>query len=213
MNPLDVQADYWDLVAPEKTFRHPVPMERMKELLQDTARILDYGCGYGRVVSELAAAGFCRVTGVDVSRGMITRGKALDTSLDLRQFDGGALPFARDTFDCCLLMAVLTSIPTDDGQRRVIEDLHRVMKPGGIILVSDFPLQNDRRNRERYGTWADEFGLYGVFRLPDGGVMRHHDMGWVRELISGFTIMDEQGFRIVTMNGHDADAFRILAKK
>jgi SAM-dependent methyltransferase len=212
MKGLDVQTEYWDSVAPAKTFRHPVPIVRLREILPAGARILDYGCGYGRAVAELGAGGFTQVTGVDISPGMIARGKALDGDLDLRLFDGGPLPFEGSSFDCCLLMAVLTCIPTDKGQRHVVENLRRVLKPGGILVVSDFPLQEDQRNRERYREWETEFGTYGVFRLPDGGVMRHHDIAWIRGLLGGFEIMEEEGFRVVTMDGHDADAFRILAR-
>jgi SAM-dependent methyltransferase len=213
MNELDVQAAYWDSAASTKTFRHPVPLGRLKELLPETALILDYGCGYGRAASELAVSGYPRVIGVDVSREMIARGKSLHTDLDLRHFDGGLLPFDAGSFDCCLLMAVLTGIPTDSGQRHVLQDIHRVLKQGGILIVSDFPLQQDQRNRERYREGEAEFGTYGVFRLPDGVVMRHHDMQWIHGLLSPFGIIEEKGFRVVTMNGHDAEAFQILARR
>jgi SAM-dependent methyltransferase len=213
MNGLDAQADYWDSVAGTKAFRHPLPLETLKGLLPATARILDYGCGYGRTVAGLVSGGFTRVTGVDVSPGMIARGRVLDSSLDLRLFDGGELPFGPGSFDCCLLMAVLTCIPTDGGQQRAVEDLRRVLAPGGILVVSDFPLQQDPRNRERYNRFAAEYGVYGVFRLPDGGVMRHHDMAWIEDLLAGFELVEHSAFSVVTMNGHKANAFRIIARK
>ena len=48
------------------------------------AKILDYGCGYGRLAAELREAGFRNVTGIDPASAMIARGRELFADLDLR---------------------------------------------------------------------------------------------------------------------------------
>jgi hypothetical protein len=46
MNELDRQTAYWDSVAAEKVFTHPLDTERFRALTNPESVILDYGCGY-----------------------------------------------------------------------------------------------------------------------------------------------------------------------
>ena len=213
MSELDRQVSYWDAVATEKTFTHPVDVARLREVTKEDARILDYGCGYGRTCAELASLGYRHVTGVDMSREMIARGHAQFPELDLRLHAETALPFAPAMFDVCILFAVLTCIPSDDGQRALVADLYRVLRPGGILYVSDYPIQEDERNQARYHEFEREYGTFGVFRLPDGGVVRHHGMDWVHELLAAFTPAVESVLAVPTMNGNPAKVFQIFARK
>jgi len=213
MNNLDVQTAYWDAAAETKTFAHPLNLERFGGLLSKSAEILDYGCGYGRTCAELTAGGYRYVTGVDISELMIERGHSLFPGLDLRRIMGTALPFAAETFDACILFAVLTCVPTDAGQQEVIAALRRVLRPGGILYVSDYPLQTDTRNQERYRAFAEVYGSFGVFRLPEGAILRHHDMRWIYELLDAFDLLHEDRLAVRTMNGNPAQVFQILARK
>lgn len=86
MNDLDIQTEYWDGAAASKTFTHPIPLTVFRDLLPPAAKILDYGCGYGRTCSELTDAGYQSVIGIDISEEMIKRGRKLN--LGLRVFDG-----------------------------------------------------------------------------------------------------------------------------
>jgi SAM-dependent methyltransferase len=212
MNSLDIQTKYWDSVAFEKAFSHPIPLPTFLEMVSLNARILDYGCGYGRVCSQLVDAGYRDVTGIDISQKMIERGRELDGRLNLHTFQGIPTGFAPGSFDLCLLLTVLTCIPSDDGQRKTIGEIHRLLRPGGILFVSDLPLQNDERNQKRYHQFESEFGIFGVFRTEEA-IVRHHDMKWVYTLLSCFDILAKNGIRIMTMNGHEADAFQILARR
>jgi SAM-dependent methyltransferase len=213
MDELDTQAAYWDAAVETKAFTHPLNLERFGSLLSKDAAILDYGCGYGRLCAELADAGYLHVTGVDISSRMIERGRALFPGMDLRRIAGAALPFAAEVFDACLLFAVLTCVPTDAGQQALIAELRRVLRPGGILYVSDYPLQTNARNQERYRAFAAEYGRFGVFRLPDGATLRHHDMHWIHALLDGLDLLHEDVLAVRTMNGNPAKAFQILARR
>lgn len=213
MNELDRQKTYWDSVASNKTFTHPIQLDRLRELVPLESKILDYGCGYGRMCAELREGGYQDIVGVDISSEMIKRGLSLHPSLNLQHIIGGILPFSDNTFAACTLLAVLTCIPTDTGQKKLINELQRVLHPNGILYLSDFPLQRDTRNNVRYRQFENEYGKFGIFRLSDGGVVRHHDMPWVYELLSQFEILKEDNIDVFTMNGNQAKMFQIISRK
>lgn len=213
MQPLDNQVAYWNGAGATKTFSHSLDFARLDALIARDARILDYGCGYGRVAEALHQHGYRAVEGIDTSAALIARGHALYPHLALRVFDAPTLPYADATFDAVMLFAVLTCIPDSSGQVALIAELTRMLRPGGILYISDLPLQRDARNQERYTAYATKYGVYGVFELSDGGIFRHHDMAWITALLAGFEIVAESRFEVTTMNNHPSDAFQVVARK
>ena len=75
MDNINDQSNYWNKVAATKTFTHPLDIGLIKQYMPKTAMILDYGCGYGRLTSEMYLQGFTNITGVDTSIELIDRGK------------------------------------------------------------------------------------------------------------------------------------------
>jgi SAM-dependent methyltransferase len=213
MNDLDCQKEYWDSVASEKTFTHPIQFDKFRELVPIKSKILDYGCGYGRTCAYLEKNGYTDVVGVDISPGMISRGNKMYNGLNLQYISNSRLPFADNKFSACTLLAVLTCVPTNEGQKAIVSEIHRVLRPGGILYLSDYPLQKNQKNQERYLKFEHEFKNFGVFRLSDGGVVRHHKMPWIYEVLSGFDISYEETTEVLTMNGSKAKIFQIIAYK
>ncbi|WRZ88414.1 class I SAM-dependent methyltransferase [Streptomyces sp. NBC_01007] len=214
MKDLAGQIAYWDSVGATKTFTHPVNLDWLTGVSR-VARLLDYGCGYGRVMGELSGYGFSDISGVDLSPALIDRGRQLRPELRFAVLESPpALPDASGSFDVVLLFAVLTCIPDDNAQQALIAELVRVLAPGGLLYVSDMVLQDDKRNRSRYAAHAQEFGTpYGVFATDDGAVCRHHDITELHALLADFDLMDERRIDVATMNGHRSQAVQLLARK
>ncbi len=204
---------YWNEKSGTASFTHPFDLAAFGALVPRDARVLDLGCGYGRTVKELGDAGFVRVRGLDVSPDMVARGRREFPGLDLGVWDPGPLPLADGTADAVILFAVLTCIPDDKDQRQLVEEIRRVLAPGGILYISDYPLQEDERNQARYAE-SESRGLpRGVFRLPDGGTFRHHAREWIADLFSSFAVVSERLLDVKTFKGHNAQAFQLLLKK
>jgi SAM-dependent methyltransferase len=207
------QVTYWDKAASAKTFSLPIDLPFLQNYLPLESKILDYGCGYGRVCEQLAEFGYPHVIGVDSSSEMIGRARQMHPTL---QFDVGTaagLPYKAGAFNAILLVAVLTCIPTDEDQRRLIATLGRLLVSGGILYVVDYLLQPDERNQQRYARYTTEFGTYGVFRLEEGGVFRHHSLDWVKTLLADFAPIDITYVDVVTMNANPAKAFQYCCRK
>lgn len=214
IQPASAQISYWDRVAREKRFSHPLRRDWLAEYLKNPlAGILDYGCGYGRTLEELSTAGFQNLVGVDFSEAMLERARIAVPTAGLVRNDGHGLPFRNECFDAVLLFAVLTCIPDSDAQRLLLAEVERVLRPGGVLYVSDLLVNNDQRNRERYLQYAEVFGCYGVFELPEGVVVRHHQREWIEQILSPFEELQYEPFTVTTMNGNASSAFQYLGRK
>jgi SAM-dependent methyltransferase len=208
------QIGYWDRVAHEKRFSHPLQVDWLTQYLNSSkATILDYGCGYGRTLTELSTAGFTNVVGVDFSEAMLARARVAASRAGLVRNDGHSFPFKNECFDAVLLFAVLTCIPDDDEQRVLFAEVKRVLRPGGLIYLSDLLLNDDARNRERYQRFAEAYKCYGVFELPEGVAVRHHQKEWIEELTVSFRPLEFEPFTVTTMNGNLSAAFQYLGRK
>jgi SAM-dependent methyltransferase len=188
-------------------------MGEFEKVVSPEMAILDVGCGYGRTLKELYDAGFVNLFGVDFSQGMVDRGRQLYPYLDLRRNDGGTLPFEDDTFDAVLLIAVLTCIAESEGQRRLMAEIERVLKDGGILTINDYLLNTDRRNVERYDRAKGKYGAYGIFELPEGAVVRHHTPEHIFDLTSGFDRLVFETVVYTTMNGNKSNGFYYIGRK
>ena len=206
------QIPFWDSLAETKTFSHPLDLERFWALVDRGARVLDYGCGYGRLTGELYAAGYHDVMGVDPATRMIDRARAAHPHIAFEVLAGDRLPFADASFDAVLLFSVLTCIIDDDEQHAVVADIARVLRPGGIVYVSDIQLQDDERNRSRYDAFGGLHHPYGVFELEPGIVFRHLSLEWVTHLFSRFEQLELRDVPIVTMNGNPAKGFQFIGR-
>ncbi|HEY2795304.1 MAG TPA: class I SAM-dependent methyltransferase [Micromonosporaceae bacterium] len=210
---LNSQTAYWDTVSTTKTFTHPLHLPWL-ESIDRQATILDYGCGYGRTMQALEQHGFDNLSGVDTSPGMIARARTLRSAM---RFDVVAEPptltIPDAGVDAVVLFAVLTCIPSDDAQASLVAELRRVLRPGGILYLSDLLLGDDERNRDRYARFADRYGTYGVFETDDGAVCRHHSIDHLTSLLADFTVTDTRRITVATMNGHESAGIQMLARR
>ncbi len=207
------QTRYWDSVAPKAAFTHPFDKERFCRLVPKAGQVLDLGCGYGRTVQELIDTGYAHVRGLDPSEAMIARGIRQNPEIDLTVWPKGPLPLKAGTVDAVILLAVLTCIPDDSDQKGLVRDIHRVLRPGGILYISDYFLQDDDRNRKRYKNNAVPGRVHGVFQLPGGAVFRHHDKDWIKDLLADFLLIHINEMAVRTLKGNKALAFQKFLQK
>jgi SAM-dependent methyltransferase len=91
------------------------------------ARILDAGCGSGRMLDELARYG--AVTGVDADPACVTRATERGHTAQLASLPG--LPFEDASFDLVTSFDVVEHLPEDV---EALADFRRVAVPGGRLL-------------------------------------------------------------------------------
>ena len=99
----------------------------------DSARVLDAGCGTGRMSRYLADRG-CLVSGVDLSPGMVAMARRDHGDLVFTVGSLADLPYADDRFTGVMLWYSIIHTPPA-GQARLFTEAARVLRPGGHLLV------------------------------------------------------------------------------
>ena len=128
--------------------------------------ILDAGCGTGVFTKDFFTAG-AKVVGLELSFPMLARAgeKLSGCSFLMIQGDMEKLPFSDQVFDKTVSV---TAIEFIKDAREVVDELFRVTKPGGLIVVATL---------NRLSPWADRRKVSGekghsifrevVFRSPE----------------------------------------------
>jgi ubiquinone/menaquinone biosynthesis C-methylase UbiE len=213
MKELDHQLAYWNSTGTQKTFGHPLNLQRVGRWLSPDSRILDFGCGYGRCLGELFNSGYRNLIGFDFSPAMVATARTRFPEITFEETQPSIIPLPDTSVDGALLFSVLTCVPTDDGQRAILREFQRVLRPGGLLYISDLWLQADERNLARYARDQAKYGIYGVFDLPEGVTVRHLDPKWIETLTRDFTMAALDQIEVVTMNGNPAKAFQWFGLK
>lgn len=103
---------------------------------------LDIGCGQGWYAEEMARTGSC-VVAIDSSRNQLKQaGNGGDGNVLLCCGDGSALPIRDDTVDYAYAINALHHVTNEIDQLRVLSEVVRVLKPGGIFLLHEINIRN-----------------------------------------------------------------------
>ncbi len=135
----------------EQQVRGAVVLEALQPAAGDM--ILDIGCGNARDIMPMLQRG-ATIVGVDLSAGMIAQAQR---DLEAAGFRGATLEvgdatnlrFADATFDKVVCSEVIEHIPDTD---RAIAEINRVLRPGGLLVVST-PNRQSWYGFERFLLW------------------------------------------------------------
>jgi SAM-dependent methyltransferase len=132
--------------AVQKLFFSYAVARRPWRLLRDTTpgRLLDVGCGRGDLGAALIARGW-EVAGVDPSEGAVASARA--RGVDAQAGTLETVDFEDESFDAVVMRHSLEHLPDPIGD---LKRIHRLLKPGGLLVVS---LPNfDSWERRRFGS-------------------------------------------------------------
>jgi len=103
--------------------------------------ILDVATGTADFAIEALRINPEKVIGVDISEGMLDVGRKklikrkLDDRIELRQGDSENLPFEENKFDA---VTVGFGVRNFENVQRGLEEIKRVLRPGGMLVVLEF---------------------------------------------------------------------------
>jgi ubiquinone/menaquinone biosynthesis C-methylase UbiE len=126
------------------------------------SRVLDLGCGTGRLALGLAAAGHT-VTGVDPATASLQAARAKPGAGSVTWIDGTSETLPDRSFDTAVMTShVAQFFVTDADWSRTLADLRRALVPGGRLVFDT----RDPRDR-KWERW-NPVESRRVISLPDG---------------------------------------------
>lgn len=143
------------------------------KLLRETQprHILDVATGTGDFALQALVLSPEKITGVDISEGMLevgrrkVRERQLEHLIELQRGDSENLPFEENKFDA---VTVAFGVRNFENLERGLREIYRVLKPGGKVVVLEF-------SRPRMFPFKQLYSFYFRAVLPKIGRMVSKD--------------------------------------
>ena len=177
------------------SYIHRWRIERIAELMKPiSGKVLDIGCFDGTVASKLIAHGNKQVYGIDRMTSALELAAAKGVKTFELDIDEQNTDFEDGFFDGALATGVLDALFDPDG---VIEEVHRVLKPGGTLIVS-VPNIACLSNRTLMVFGSPPWQVLSSARIGLG-TLRHFNMNSLLDLVrsKGFTITRHESNAVV----------------
>ncbi len=194
--------DPWASHSDSIQFSIPSCVENFAGLVPQNARVVEVGCGYGRVVRDLRDQGFMNVIGYDSSASMIKRGIRENPNLTLKLNEGVEIPEPDGGVDAVVCCAVLTCIPDNKMRMRVIGEIERVLRPGGVVHLVEFAESGSR-----------SYDAHGRFRSGLGIEMVHFTCERLLAELGSFQKIEFREITCKSISGSDENALLFQGKK
>jgi ubiquinone/menaquinone biosynthesis C-methylase UbiE len=169
--------DYWDdrsrldplaaVLDPIGDARKNSQVDRMHRLAlrravgrQRLGRVLDFGCGTGRMTIDLAQYSD-HVVGVDISSEMVERARRIhrDPRVEFVTYDGQTLPFPDGSFDTALTVVVLQLYRDEPARfRSIAGEIARVLRPGASAWLIEQSAPQHEGEAWSPDRWRTELG-------------------------------------------------------
>jgi ubiquinone/menaquinone biosynthesis C-methylase UbiE len=199
-------ADKFDLY--DDSLEQIAGYRKVFELLEteNAAKILDYGCGPGKVAYRLAHLGNKQIVAVDESEHMLTiaRNKRVHPAIAYSQIEQDDLSFIESsTLDYAIACYVFINTATEARILNIMKEIYRVLKPSGQFLILDTnpdstgiqftTFKNGECNKQyHYGEARKEW-----LNLCDGNYLVLNDYHWPKSMY--FSVLNQVGFKEVSV--------------
>jgi len=124
--------------------------------------ILDVATGTGDFALQALSIKPTKITGIDISEGMLEVGRkkieklGLGNEIELLKADSENIPFAEDAFHA---VTVAFGVRNFENLERGLGEIYRVLKPGGMVVILEF-------SRPRRFPFRQVYNFYFKIVLP-----------------------------------------------
>lgn len=120
----------------EKRKSYWKPVQDFLDEQENKNSFIDIGCGSGRFLELAKEKGFKKIVGTDISKNQlkICRQKGFK----VKKADMIKLPFKEESFNVIISIAAHHHLLSLEEQKKSLEEMKRIIKPGGKILLSNW---------------------------------------------------------------------------
>ncbi|OGM24915.1 hypothetical protein A3D00_00240 [Candidatus Woesebacteria bacterium RIFCSPHIGHO2_02_FULL_38_9] len=222
----------------------PLPIKINKYLMPSRKElIVDVGCGWGRVTTWLYLMGY-RVVGTDINKKEIEKAKKDAKKLIIKgrekeisfQVDDASehIKLPSNSADGVVVNGVLLAMTTVKDRKSFVSEIHRILKPEGIIYLAEFAQTPDIYNYRKHALITRETGTVVGFKhelkitfkdKTDEGIKalgkpknidyfaHHYTKKELEKLLVRFQILEFNKVKFITRSGIITDGFVIYGRK
>lgn len=110
-------------------------LEKIKDYIKDGDKILDFGCGHGRLLLLLKDKKIDYI-GTDISLKILEIAKKRFPNRDFRIVNKLSLPFSDSFFNAICCIAVFHHIPSAKLRLRLLREFKRALKQDGFLILT-----------------------------------------------------------------------------
>ncbi|MBW7871575.1 MAG: bifunctional demethylmenaquinone methyltransferase/2-methoxy-6-polyprenyl-1,4-benzoquinol methylase UbiE [Flavobacteriia bacterium] len=124
---------------------------------QNPKTVLDIATGTGDLAIMMAKATDAKITGFDLSAGMLEVGRQkikeqnLENRIEMIQGDAEKMPFEDNSFDC---ITVAFGVRNFENLKKGLDEIYRVLKPGGKFVILEFSQPQSFPMKQLYGFYS-----------------------------------------------------------
>jgi len=161
----------------------------LERFVPKDARVLELGCGAGRVAVGMARAGWREILATDFAAPMVAAAEGVVAATGVGDrvrcatADATALPYGDGLFDAAVFaFNGLLMIPGPGRREQALREIARVLRPGGVFLFSGHDREATRtdhwrteRARREAGIVDPDHDRFGdtLYGTPQGKVFIH----------------------------------------
>ena len=200
-------SNIWNDIANKKTYDDPFYLDELEKHITKDSLIVDYGCGYGRLLNILHVNGYENTVGYDTAKQMLLRGKKEYPHLTLKYIENADTFLKDKSVDVVIMSTVMCCIANDCDREDIMSEICRILKPNGIVYFTDFLITNTSYYLTKYQQYSDIFEQYGVFKNCDMCIIRHSTRCEIKKLMTGFNVVWYKEQDYISPNGYVINSF------
>jgi ubiquinone/menaquinone biosynthesis C-methylase UbiE len=183
-------------------------LDFLKAMMEPGDRVLDFGCGNGRLAGFLNNK-YKEFVGIDISQNLIDIASQKYSNEKTKFIKLSSvsdhLPYEDNYFDVIVSIAVFHHFPNEEYALQIAKELHRLLKPGGTMIITVWNLWQNRFWKYQWKAAKDKVigkselnwkDFFLPFRSGDKLFMRFHHAFGGKELKKIFC---NAGFKAVTV--------------